>query len=121
MKEFDINQDQVIMLETPEGSTELEKEQYYLSTLKNNEWGYNKALSIFVVKVEDKIYYLKIQLIQFRCCGQPPAELVGCVLRKTTLPNGEKTVGVFRKDIKEMPFTIKDETKLLEHCFRNFF
>ena len=117
MKEFDIKQDTLKVLEVPQKSTDLEKEQYYLATLNNDEWGYNKALSVFVFKVEDKIYYAKPKLIQFRCCGQPPAELIGCVLEKVN----ETETRIIQKDMNTMPFTIKDDMELMKYCFANLF
>lgn len=121
MKAFDINKDPLKVLEVSQESTDLEKEQYYMETLDNNEWGYNKELSKFVFKVEDRIYYAKIQLVQFRCCGQPPTKLVGCVLEKTTLSTGEVETHIIHQDMETMPFTIKDESELMKYCFANLF
>ena len=42
MKEFDIKQDTLKVLEVPQESTDLEKEQYYLETLNNDECRANK-------------------------------------------------------------------------------
>lgn len=121
MKEFDITKDELKVLEAPKESTDLEKEAYYLEALNNEEWGYNKELSKFIFKIEDQIYYGKLQLIQFRCCGQPPAELIGCVLEKETTNTGEVVTHIVRKDMESMPFTIKDEFELMKYCFVNLF
>ena len=119
MKTFDINEDTILTLEISKDSTDLEKEQYYLAQLRNNEWGYNKDLTKFVFKIDDAIYYMQVKLKQFRCCGQLPAELVGYILEKTTLPTGEVATRILRKDMNTMPFKIKDEEAFLKYYFKN--
>ncbi len=121
MKEFDINIDELKVLETPEESTDFEKEVYYLKNLNNDEWGFNKEFGKFVFKIKEQIYYAKLQLIQFRCCGQPPAELVGCILEKETTATGEVITRIVKQDMGNMPFKIKDETALMKYCFVNLF
>ncbi len=121
MKVFDITKDLLKVLEIPNETTDLEKEAYYLATLENDEWGYNKGIETFVFKVEEQIYYAKAQLVQFRCCGQPPTKLIGCILEKTTLPTGHVETHIVQKDMKTMPFTIKDEMELMKYCFLNLF
>lgn len=119
IKVFDIQQDALRMLEPKVDSTDLEKEQYYLETLQNNEWGFNKGLSKFVIKMNDMIYYMRVELIQFRCCGQPPAKLVGYVLEKENLSNGEVQTKIVQKDMEEMPFKIEDETAFMSYYYRH--
>ncbi|MBP3888724.1 MAG: hypothetical protein J6F30_13935 [Cellulosilyticum sp.] len=121
MKAFDITKDPLKVLEVPMKNTDLQKEEYYLSTLQNDEWGYNKALETFVFKVEDQIYYAKMQLVQFRCCGQPPVKLIGCILEKNTLPTGDVETHIVQKDMETMPFSIEDEMELARYCFANLF
>lgn len=124
MKAFDITQDELKILEPPTNTTDLEKEMYYLETLNNEEWGYNKALSKFVFKIKDHIYYGKLQLIptiQYKCCGESPTEIIGCILEKETTTNGEVITRIVKKDINTMPFTIKDEFELMKYCFLRVF
>lgn len=121
MKVFDITKDPLKVLEISSEKTDLVKEQYYLSALQNDEWGYNKSIETFVFKVDNQIYYAKAQLIQFRCCGQPPTKLIGCVLEKVTLPTGEVETRIIQKDMETMPFTVQDEMELMKYCFANLF
>lgn len=124
MKAFDITKDELKILEVSANNTDLENEAYYLETLNNEEWGYNRALSQFVFKIDDQIYYGKLQLIptmQYRCCGQSPAEIIGCVLEKDTNENGEVITRIIQKDMATMPFTIADEFELMKYCFLRVF
>lgn len=118
-KIFDIHQEQIKLLEPPVASTDLEKETYYKAQLNNNEWGYNKVLSKFVFKIDDCIYYMQIHIKCFTRCGQTPAQLVGYVLQKNTLPSGEIETCIVQKDMNTMPFAIKDEVELMAYYYRH--